>query len=552
MDEIEFVGSRRSELGKTRRWLWAAVVLVALPIAPLRLGLSTASLVSSVLVLGLFALLDRLIVRTMRIGKRVAMLDAQGIESPLFSTRLKRHAWTDISGAGMEQVQTDRVLQLQLRPIPGRPDRRSFWSGVNPSRPHLSIAALADADQERLLQAILDRVRARNSDVAIAPVNELVEQRLFRERLEALAPRPWLTWVLIALNVLVWAVMALSGSNGMNSDSRTLLEWGANSAFEVVEHGQWWRLLTAAFLHAGAMHLAMNMVGLYSAGVTVERLYGRSLHALIYFGAALVGNGLSLHFSAHRAVSIGASGAVFGVFGAMLVGLYRHHEELPRAFRKQSLTSVGFFIVYSLVQGFASPRIDNAAHVGGLVAGCVLAWLLPRRLDMDRYRAVLRGRALAACVLIAAGVLALGLTASPGVDQRQLSASLQSLERGVKAAEVAGRELQREQEEVAKGRMTELQLDERGRTVHAPKFREALEHLQRVHLPPDDPRSAFAADSLRMTQLIVEMLAMQSDVVDGKPVPARPERFAAAEKELAEVGARIKQHVARLQAAKRR
>ncbi len=138
----------------------------------------------------------------------------------------------------------------------------------------------------------------------------------------------------------------------------------------------------------------MNMVGLVSAGVTVERIYGRPQFALIYFGAGLAGSALRLHFSAQQAVSVGASGAVFGITGAFLVGVFQHRDKLPKTFSKQTLSGLSFFILYALAQGFAKQGIDNAAHIGGLLGGCLLAFILPERFDPIHFAATVRRSAL--------------------------------------------------------------------------------------------------------------------------------------------------------------
>ncbi|MCD6077315.1 MAG: rhomboid family intrarane serine protease [Ramlibacter sp.] len=373
------------------------------------------------------------------------------------------------------------------------------------------------------------------------------EERVFHERLKALAPTAWLTWTLVGLNVAAWLAMAGLAVDGPRPDTRTLLDWGGNSSYEVVARGQWWRLLSATFLHVGLVHLAMNMLGLASAGPFVERLYGRRQFALISFGAALAGSALSLHFAAQRAVSVGASGAVFGVFGAMLAGLHGHRKDLPRPFLRRTLGGLGVFVAYSLLQGFTREGVDNAAHVGGLLAGAGLAWLLPRRLDAGHYRARFAGRVAMGIVSTAVIVASLAATAAPGRDQRAYLSSLQSLREGFALADAANRALLRDQEAMKKGTITELALDEMSRTVHAPMFRRARETLERIRLPADDPRARLAADTLRATQLVEELLGMQSDIVDGKPVPADPVRFEAAQKEVLELSRRMKDEVERLQ-----
>ncbi len=239
---------------------------------------------------------------------------------------------------------------------------------------------------------------------------DAVDERQFREDFEALAPRTWATYALIAVNVIVWGLMVLSGVDPFHPTSAMVLRWGGNTAFNV-QHGEWWRLLTATFLHSGVEHLMVNMIGLWLVGQTAERIYGHRLFLLVYIGAALVGSAFSLHVAALRGVSVGASGAVFGIAGALLVAVYEHRATLPKVFSKEMFTGIGFFLVYSLVQGFAKPGVDNAAHVGGLLAGVVMAMVLPVRFNILRFAAQVRSRAVVAAALAVCLAMALALTA---------------------------------------------------------------------------------------------------------------------------------------------
>lgn len=346
---------------------------------------------------------------------------------------------------------------------------------------------------------------------------------------------------MVAINVLVWGLTVANGAGAVKASAEMLLYWGGNAASEV-QGGDWWRLLTATFLHSGAMHLAMNMAGLVGAGITVERIYGHRLFLLIYLGSGLVGSALSLHFSAQQAVSVGASGAVFGVTGALLVGIFQHRRKLPRAFGAQTLGGVGFFIVYSLVQGFAQQGIDNGAHVGGLLGGCLLAFLLPERFAMEHFLRTFRTRAAAGLAVVAAATAGLALTAPPAqLEQRRLFESRPILERAVSGFDAAIKELQVEHEKVQAGVLTERESDERSRTVHAPVFRRLLADLDRIYLAPSDPRGPMIKETRLMTALILESLEMDSVYREGsdKPEPADPLRMAAIEKELRRAGNRF-------------
>ena len=143
--------------------------------------------------------------------------------------------------------------------------------------------------------------------------------------------------------------------------------------------GEAWRLATALFLHGGLLHVSLNMLALHQVGQVVERLYGRSGFLVIYVGAGLLGNLASLWWK-QSGVSVGASGAIFGVYGALLAYLTAQRGSVPvQIFAEMRSGTLGF-IGYSLFAGFAVPGIDNAAHVGGLLGGLLLGATLARPL----------------------------------------------------------------------------------------------------------------------------------------------------------------------------
>lgn len=542
MDSVEFIASGKSVAAAGRRWMWAGFA-IAVVLTGLRAGVMPALFLGAVLGL-VFLLVEWATIRHLRPGQRIALLDAEGIEARLFNTATKRFAWSEVAGATITAHQSARTLQLQLRPRADRPDKRSFLKGINEARPQLPVSALEAADQERLLQLVLERSGA-GAGVEVA---QMAAERQFLQKLEASAPVPWVTYGLIAVNVLVWLAMLANGFDWQRADPVRLFAWGANSAYEV-QQGAWWRLLTATFLHSGLLHVGMNMLGLHAAGVTVERIFGHRLFALVYFGSALAGSAASLHFSAQDAVSVGASGAVFGVAGALLAAVAKHRSSLPPNFSKNMLGSIGIFVVYSLVQGFANPSIDNAAHVGGLVAGAVLAWLLPARFDPGYARRHVLLRATAALAAVLVGITVLAATAPAArINHRERFASEQWFQRGNAKLQAATQALAADQAAVKAGRMSEVEADERTRTVHAPAFRQVLQDFDQVRIPADQPGGAFIADLKRAVELMHELLAMDSEVVDGKMVPARPERAKQAEAELAQVQARIQEQAAQAKA----
>jgi rhomboid protease GluP len=181
-------------------------------------------------------------------------------------------------------------------------------------------------------------------------------------------PHLRLTPLLIAANVLVFGAMLLSGAGLWHSQNGVQLAWGANFG-PATQDGEWWRLGSAMFLHFGLLHLALNMWALWDGGQWVERMYGRFRFAVIYFAAGLAGNLLSLVVHAGHAVSGGASGAIFGIYGALLSYLWLERSRIQRGEFRWMFWAAAGFSVATIVFGLMVPGIDNAAHIGGLIAG---------------------------------------------------------------------------------------------------------------------------------------------------------------------------------------
>jgi len=161
------------------------------------------------------------------------------------------------------------------------------------------------------------------------------------------------------------------------------LAWGAGFG-PATKDGEWWRLGSALFLHFGILHLGMNMWALWDGGQLVERMYGHARFATLYFVSGLTGNLVSLIVQGDRAVSGGASGAVFGLYGALLVFLWRERRQLhPKEFRWLFWGAAGFSVA-TIVFGFIVPGIDNAAHIGGFLSGLLIGMVFVRPLDAAR------------------------------------------------------------------------------------------------------------------------------------------------------------------------
>ncbi len=199
-----------------------------------------------------------------------------------------------------------------------------------------------------------------------------------------------LTQIIFGINAAVFLGMAISASSIMEFPSAELVRWGANVGALTIS-GEWWRLLTNIFVHAGIIHIAFNMWCLWNLGALAESLYGRLTYAAVYL---ICGLGASLASAGwHPYVpSVGASGAIFGLAGALLAAFKLGEFSVPRSALSGTLRSLGAFVVYNLIFGFALPGIDNAAHIGGLVTGLIvgalIALLAPRQENATRRAAI--------------------------------------------------------------------------------------------------------------------------------------------------------------------
>jgi membrane associated rhomboid family serine protease/Flp pilus assembly protein TadD len=202
--------------------------------------------------------------------------------------------------------------------------------------------------------------------------------------IQTVMPAPWVrrssaptvTQVLLGINVAVFLGMALSGISITDPTTQDLLHWGANSAGLTLS-GDWWRLVSSVFLHIGIIHIALNMWCLWSLGTVCESLYGSWTFAAVYFISGVSGSLASIAYHPH-VVSAGASGAIFGIAGALISSYYFGEVSTSRGVVAGSLRSVLVFAGYNLFFGAVSGITDNAAHVGGLAGGLILGALIAK------------------------------------------------------------------------------------------------------------------------------------------------------------------------------
>jgi membrane associated rhomboid family serine protease len=231
----------------------------------------------------------------------------------------------------------------------------------------------------------------------------------FRQQLWKNTPRVYATKGMVVINAAVFILMVLFGVSLMSPDANSLISWGANFGPKTLD-GQWWRLLTSMFVHVGLLHVGINMWVLWSNGDLLERLTGNIGFIILYVLSGLFGSLASVYWNPVVA-SAGASGAVFGVFGGIMGFLVLRRDSVPKNLLA-GLRKLGFqLLVYVVITSFAIPWIDNAAHIGGFIAGLLCGLIMSQPLDRVTARSR-RNRNLAA---IAVGMLglAVGLWAAP-------------------------------------------------------------------------------------------------------------------------------------------
>lgn len=184
-----------------------------------------------------------------------------------------------------------------------------------------------------------------------------------------------ITIILAAVNILIFFLLSFGG---MTEDAEYMLGHGAMYVPYMVERGEYYRLFTSMFLHFGFEHLMNNMVMLAVIGWNLELEIGRLKFLIIYFASGIFGNLLSAYWDIHMneyVVSAGASGAIFGIIGALLYVVIRNRGRIGDISGRGLL----FMVVLSLYFGFSSEGVDNFAHVGGIISGFLLAIVLYRK-----------------------------------------------------------------------------------------------------------------------------------------------------------------------------
>lgn len=446
-------------------------------------------------------------------------LSRQGISSSQWRQTV---AWESIDDVELKGGVGHGFLELTLRTDPGMKPHRGLW-GQNATVRRINISELKSEDQSAAYAAIHAQVATLREVAGLGLVPSVPRAReavAFEEQLDIRVPTPWALILVMAINVCVWLLHLFAGIAATKPLPADLFAWGANSAHAVTQEHQYWRLLTATFLHAGAMHLALNMYALMESGRQICRWFGNSQFLLIYLGSALAGSALSLHFSSQHSVSVGASGAVFGVLGALVMAVWLHRERIPALTSRRLMISQGLFIVYALLLGFTGQRIDNAVHLGGLVAGVLMTWLLVEQISgTASARLRRRGQVLATgLVSLLAGML-VWTTPATGINHRQLFDSHVVFTEVMPRLKAVEQALQNDAQAAKEGRMSGEQFIEQLERIHIPAYEAINVALLPVNFPTGVPVKIVADDIKTANRLVTEIMRLEVRKARGDPDP---------------------------------
>lgn len=256
------------------------------------------------------------------------------------------------------------------------------------------IAAIDELEKRKLApdelssekqEIIENRIEKQKVAEKAEEERKIEQKKALKETIELLKPsKDYLfTPIIVYLNIVIFILMAISGVHPIEPSVESLIAWGGNLR-EITLGAQPWRLMTSVFLHGGLFHLLLNMYALLHVGGLLESKFGKNRYLFTYIATGLFASIASISFN-DNIVSIGASGAIFGMYGLFLSLLVLKVLDIPKESRNNLISSILFFVGYNLFYGFTREGIDNAAHIGGLISGFVIGFLYLPSFKQPKY-----------------------------------------------------------------------------------------------------------------------------------------------------------------------
>ncbi|GAA0077528.1 rhomboid family intramembrane serine protease [Clostridium sp. CTA-5] len=237
----------------------------------------------------------------------------------------------------------------------------------------LSNGEYVNRNQEYVNKIIIDKktYNTISYDGSCKPLEAIINQYAKRDEVKVnkYLNNKRITLIIMGINIILFLVTAFLSKSIFSIDVDVLIDFGAKYN-KLIYEGEIWRLVTCAFLHGGLIHISGNMYMLYILGPQVEKIYGIKNYISIYLISSITGSLLSFLLSPY--VSIGASGAIFGLLGAILVFAIKERHKIE----KSSIINLIGIIVLNLIIGFSIANVDNKAHIGGFLGGIISGYLI--------------------------------------------------------------------------------------------------------------------------------------------------------------------------------
>jgi len=206
-------------------------------------------------------------------------------------------------------------------------------------------------------------------------MDDRVDNYELERQFKPIESKPVIVYVFLTANIVMWLFTMYYSFRYNIPSTYVNIIFGAKVNALITE-GEYWRLVTPIFLHGGIVHLLVNSYSLYAVGPTIERMFGGIKFIVIYLFAGIIGNVASFLFTPHPQIpSVGASGAIFGLVGALGYVAQKNRNTFGRSLGMNIL----IIIIYNLAYGFSRSGIDNSAHIGGLIGGYLLALIVGLR-----------------------------------------------------------------------------------------------------------------------------------------------------------------------------
>jgi rhomboid protease GluP len=278
-----------------------------------------------------------------------------------------------IEVAGNEMVVSSEMINNELADVTGK-NKSNISNFIN------AFEAAKNNMQADVAASNSAAINELRSVTKIAVEQDIKDAEEIDKAMNLSGSNLYVTYAIMAINVIVFILMALNGAGIFEANGIVHIKWGSNySALTLT--GDWWRLITNVFIHFGIIHIAMNMYCLYIVGVYLEPMLGKVKYIAAYLCTGVLASLVSLWWHKEGVNSAGASGAIFGLYGLFLALLTT--SLIPQKVRDAQLKSIGIFVVYNLVYGMKG-GVDNAAHIGGLISGFVIGYLYVITIKKER------------------------------------------------------------------------------------------------------------------------------------------------------------------------